>query len=362
MNPLQHQELRIVVCIAIVGLIEVGCKKDSPVEPSVAQRSVRDFTWTIDSIYAETPGSVPMFDGMMWGSSSYDIWGAGGYVYAPDDALWHRDGARWTQATGNTIFTNNSGTRFVHGLWGSSRNNVWGCGLVIRPPVGSAMILHYDGVAWADVTPVAVQNIHGVLYDMHGISANDIWAFGYEYAVHYDGTNWKPYEVADSMIVSSITSQGSDIYLSAYSPWGKDLQQLYRFSDSTFQLLLESPASSTKFGGRLWLHNGILTCLGRNIYSARINTDGTVDTSSWRKDFDTGVKGISQVLVLSPTNVIAVGSVYLVCHFNGTDWKEINIRGPNDPGNYLSSLWAIWSNGNEAFINNYHDGIVYRGK
>ena len=345
-----------------LAFIQVSCKKESATEPTgELPRSFRDYTWTIDSIdFAGGPRNPMELTGM-WGSSPSDVWGVAGDS-DPDDALWHRDATKWTRATRNTIFTNYTGYRAVYDVWGTAASDVWAVGFLHNLGVGSAMIVHYDGHAWADVTPAAVRAIDGTLYTIHATSGNDIWAAGYEYAVHFTGTSWDTCKVADSMLVASIVGQGTDVYMTAYSPWGRNLLQLFHLSNGVFQLIDQTNAYSSKFGSNLWLHDGILTSMGYNIYSNSIRSDGTVDTSAWHKDYDTGVKGIASVYVFSSTNIVAIGSVYLVLHYNGTDWREVNIRGVNDPGNYYSSLFAQWTNGSEFYISNYHDGFVYHGK
>jgi len=350
------------VFIILQAIFGLTCKDSNPVLPTQNTRSPRDYTWSIDSIDYSSPISTPARFTGMWGSSNSNVWGVAGDGVSPDDALWYYNGNVWRRATEGTIFTDHSGNRFVYDIWGTDANNIWAVGRKINFGILSAMIVHYNGTTWQDVTPVNVQNINGVLYTIHAIAPNNIWAAGYEYAIHYDGASWQTYKVADSMIVRSIAGQGSQIYLTAYSPWGIDLMQLYRFNGATFSILDKTDINGSKFGGELWLHNEKLIAMGYGIFSVNVRQDGTIDTSTWQLEYDTGIKGVSRSFIFNSDNVLAVGSVYLVCHFNGTNWEEINIRGPNDPGNSLFTLSTVWTNGSEAFISNYHEGIIYHGE
>ena len=352
-----------VVLLVATGLSYVGCDRSSPTETVYPTgRSLSDYAWTIDSISYQDSIRVPLELTGMWGSSSSDIWGVAGDAGSPDDALWHRDSISWSRATKNTIFTDYTGNRFAYDIWGTASNNVWAVGRIINSGVLSAMIIHYNGSSWSDVTPATVKNIHGVLYTIHGVAANDIWAGGYEYAVHYNGATWSTFKVADSMSVASITGSGSSVYLTMSSNWGKNIIQLYKLSGTQFELIDQTPDYPSKFCYHLWLHGNQLLSMGYNIYSNTIRSDGTIDTSAWEEVYNTGGRSIVQFQVLSPSDIIAVGSVYLVCQYDGTQWKQFDIRGPNDPGNYLSSLFALWTNGNDIFVCNYHDGIIYHGK
>lgn len=353
----------LILAATILTVIFTSCKEESATETIIERRrTLQDYNWTIDSIYYAGGPHNPMELTGMWGSSPSDVWGVAGDS-DPNDALWHLDKyGWWRRATGNTIFTNYTGYRAVYDVWGSSATDVWAVGFRIFSGVAGAMIVHYDGQAWTDVTPPHVRAIDATLYTIHASSRNDIWAAGYEYAIHFNGAQWDTFKVADSMIVRSMTGQGNDIYLTAYSPWGKDLLQLYHLSNGVPQLIEQTSKYFSKFGASLWLHDSTITSLGYNIYSNSLRSDGTVDTSGWRKIYDTGQKGIASFYVLSPTNVVAVGSVYLVLQYDQGAWREINIRGQNDPGNTLSSLCALWTDGDEYFISNYHDGFVYHGK
>ena len=299
----------------------------------------------------------------MWGSSPTDVWGVAGDGASPSDALWHFDGNAWRRATAGTIFTNWTGNRFVYDIWGTSHSSIWAVGRLLTGNDSlTAMIVHFDGNTWQDVTPPTVAAIHGHLYTMTGLAADDIWAGGYEYAVHYDGTSWQTFLVADSMIVASITGSANHIYAAAYSPWGRNALQLYRLIGDHFALTDQTTLYHSKFGKTLWLRNNRLLAMGYGIYSTELLQDGSVDTAAWHLEFDTGTKGIATAFVQSMDNAFAIGSVYLVCHFNGRNWQEIDIRVPNDPGNILSSLFAGWTDGSEVFVANGHDGIIYHGR
>jgi hypothetical protein len=57
----------------------------------------------------------------VWGSSSQDVWVAGGTWLGTDGVILHYDGNTWTLWDGVT------GTS-LHGVWGSSAGDVWAVG------------------------------------------------------------------------------------------------------------------------------------------------------------------------------------------------------------------------------------------
>ena len=131
-------------------------------------------------------GAVLHNNGLSWGQSASgtksDLYGV--YAAAPGDvwaagavgAMLHFDGAIWTR-----VEIPNATNVTFRGLWGSGPSDIWA---VAQSNQG---YWHYDGVAWSKLTGAPALDAR----DIHGVSANDIWAVGrYGNIRHFDGTNW----------------------------------------------------------------------------------------------------------------------------------------------------------------------------
>jgi hypothetical protein len=349
---------------SLCAVFFLGCPKDEPCTTCPPPYNIppgkREYVWSIDSIdYGSLPSTIQLES--IWGSSATDVWGAAGDAPDVRDCLWHYDGTKWTRATEGTPITENTGNKTVYAVWGSAKNNVWAFGRKINQGVLSAFIMHYDGTKWIDATPVDVQAIAGHLYNVYGVSQNNIWVGGYEYALHYDGAEWRTYKVADSVIVGSISGNGGYIYIRTYSPWGKDGSFLYMLSGSAFSMIDFTTSVNPKFGGNLWAHDKELTTFTNGIISTSIGQDGTIDTSGWLRKLSTPTY-FGEKIVQSSKNVFAVGQWNLIYHYNGTDWKQIFIEIPDHTVDSFALFWGVWTDGNEVFICDTENGIIYHGR
>ncbi|MBP9212221.1 MAG: hypothetical protein KBF97_05430 [Bacteroidetes bacterium] len=309
--------------------------------------------------YGALPSRIELSS--IWGSSSTDVWGAAGDAADVRDCLWHYDGVKWSRATEGTPITDYSGNNAVYAVWGTAKNNVWAFGRKISAGKLSAFIMHYDGISWKDATTEDVRQIAGHLYDVHGVSENNIWVAGYQYALHYNGVSWMKYKVADSIIVGSIATNDRNVYLNVYSPWGKNINLVYRLEGEKFRLVDSTHEAKLKFGGLFWATNSKLFSLANGVISTDVSASGDIDTLAWRKEFSTPTF-FSERIVQSPKNIVAVGQWNLVYHFNGSDWAPIQISVPNHTVHPYALFWGVWTDGNELFICDTDKGIVYHGR
>jgi len=224
--------------------------------------------------------------------------------------------------------------------------------------------MHYNGIQWIDATPSNVAALSANLYCIYGAAENNIWVGGYEYTLHYDGSQWNTYKVADSIIVGSISGNDKYLYLTTYSPWNDFApRSLYSFKDGNFNLIDQSPIYPIKFGLGLWARLQELKTFADGIISTHIEEDGTINVNGWHRELTTATSfGLGSILVQSCKNVIAVGVWNLVYHFNGTDWAKINIDIPNHTVDPYSRFWGVWTDGKEVFISDTENGIIYHGR
>ena len=337
-----------------------SCKSPIGPPPDNTPPGKRDYVWSIDSVdYGNLPSTIQLES--IWGSSATDVWGAAGDAPDVRDCLWHYDGAKWSRATEGSPITENTGNKVVYAVWGAAQNNVWAVGRKINQNVLSAFIMHFDGSQWTDATPANVALLASVLYDVFGSAGNNIWVGGDEYALHYDGSKWTAYKVADSIVVASLSGNGKYVYASTYSPWGSDVRNLYLFSGAGFRQVDRSTNSVLKFGLILWAQSDKLMTFTNGVISTRINGDGTIATAGWVRELTTPTS-LGGVFVQTQKNVFAVGVWNLIYHYNGTDWAQIFIDVPNHAVDPYALFWGVWTDGNEVFICDTQNGIVYHGR
>jgi hypothetical protein len=269
---------------------------------------------------------------------------------------------KWSRATAGTPITDFTGNKTVYAIWGSANNDVWAVGRKINQGLLSAFLMHFDGARWADATPVNVQALSSVLYNIYGTSKSDIWVGGDEYVLHYDGTAWNSYKVADSIIVRSITSNGRNIYASVYSPWGKNIGLIYLLSINTFRPIDSTTDADLKFAGGLWAKSSKLYSLVNGITNTTIlDSAGKIDTSGWSRVFTTPTS-FTERIIQSEKNIFAVGQWNLIYHYNGTDWQQLFISVSNHTVDPHALFWGIWTDGNQVFMCDTQNGIIYHGR
>jgi len=347
----------------VLSLASFACRDDTtntsqPI--NTIQPGKRNYVWSIDSIeYGNLPSTIQLES--IWGSSSKDVWGAAGDAPDVRDCLWHYDGVKWSRATAGTPITEFTGNKTVYAVWGSSKSDVWAAGRKINQGVLSGFLMHYDGMAWTDATPPSVSSLSTVLYIMDGARRDDIWAGGYEDAVHYDGSTWTAYRIADSLTVASITHGQGVTYFHLGSPWGKDTIYIFMFANSVFKMIDYTTITQRKFGGGLFVLGSKLKTMTNGIIGTTVKTDGSIDTNSWGREFTTP-SFFRERYVQTSKNVFAVGQLNLSYHYNGTDWKQLIISVPNNTVDPHALLWGVWTDGNEVFICDTQNGIVYHGR
>jgi len=320
----------------------------------------REYNWSIDSVdYGNLPSLIQLES--IWGSSTTDVWGANGDAPDVRDCLWHYDGMMWSRATEGTPITAGNGNIVVYSVWGTAQNNVWAFGRKINQGTLSSFIMHFNGSQWIDATPANISALSANLYCVYGTAANNIWVGGYEYALHYNGSTWDTYFVADSIIVGSISGNGAQLFISAYSPWGLNIQRIYNLNNGSFILRDETTDLELKFAGLLWANSWKLNSFLNGMVTTNIYKDGTVNKNAWERVFTTNTFFFERA-IQTTKNIFAVGQWNLVYHYNGTNWAKITISVPDHTVDPLALFWGVWTNGTEVFICDTENGIVYHGR
>jgi hypothetical protein len=112
--------------------------------------------------------------------SARDTWG-----FAPDE-VWaigqwgisRFGGARWE-------LSHTAGDDRLNSTWGSEPDDVWAVG---GDEITGALAWHFNGTEWRPDSTVGALG-SGALFDVHGTTANDVWAVGHN-ILHYNGTQW----------------------------------------------------------------------------------------------------------------------------------------------------------------------------
>ncbi|MEM9493873.1 MAG: hypothetical protein AAGC55_32295, partial [Myxococcota bacterium] len=77
----------------------------------------------------------------------------------------------------------------LFGVWGAAPDDVWAVGGDPLASEPTAVILHFDGTAWVDVTPDL--DVGGALFKVWGSSSSDVVVVGQAGTIaRYDGTGW----------------------------------------------------------------------------------------------------------------------------------------------------------------------------
>ncbi|MEO6457118.1 MAG: hypothetical protein ABIO92_02425 [Chloroflexia bacterium] len=156
--------------------------------------------WFVDDKVAYGTGfsSLKAVDG----KESNNVWAVGSYTARekPQALTAHWDGATWSRVPAPTI-ENGS---FLSGVSVISKDDVWAVGVqgsTITPPM-RVLILHWDGRIWTEVATPNLSNNISELEDVVAISADDVWAVGYiepfmgsiggkqAIILHWDGLAW----------------------------------------------------------------------------------------------------------------------------------------------------------------------------
>ena len=157
----------------------------------------------------------------------------------------------------------------------------------------------------------------------------------------------------------------SYLYLTTYSPWDDNgIRYIYKLSNGEFKIIDQSPSYPIKFGLGLWARQKDLKTFAKGVISTEIKENGTIDINGWHSEFTTltFIGGRGAYWVQSSKNVFAVGQWNLVYHFNGTDWVQIDINVPNHTVDPLAIFWGVWTDGEEVFISDTENGIIYHGR
>jgi hypothetical protein len=341
-------------------IILISCDSTEPTNELKPGR--RDYVWSIDSIdYEGLPTFIELKS--MWGSSPTDVWGSH-FTADTRNCLWHFNGMAWKRAVEGTPITDPSGgSSIVGGVWGTAQNDVWAFGgtRFSNPESDAPFVMHFNGSIWTEVIGDTSKMPKGY-WDVFGVGKEYFWVAAAEDVFRYRNSVWDRFFIRDNSIIPSISIYSDQVYLTNYLI-GIDSLFLYKLSGSSFKLVDRTNLFNGKFGahGLIVLKDMAFTFNENGIYSTSAS-NGEIDTSGWSLIVSTSSpNGLFNSFIRNEKDIWAVGFHQYPYHYNGTDWKEIDIFNGNSPPSN-QSLFGIWGDGNEIFICDVYNGIIYHGK
>lgn len=334
---------------------------ENPVNADDIKPGRRDYVWTVDSIdYEGLPTFIELKS--MWGSSPTDVWGSH-FTADVRNCLWHYDGTVWKRAVEGTPITDPSGgSSIVGGVWGTAQNDVWAYGgtRYSNPERVAPFVMHFNGSVWTEIFGDTANMPNGY-WDVFGIEKDHFWVASANEVFQYKFGVWKKFFIRENSIIPSITSYNNQVYLTCYLI-GIDSLFLYKFSGTDFNVIDKTNLSNGKFGahGLIVAKSKVFSFSRNGIHTAPAN-DGRIQLGNWLTEVSVPDQGFFNSFINSESDVWAIGKNNYPFHYNGTDWKEIDIfNGNSPPAN--QSLFGVWGDGNEIFICDVYNGIIYHGR
>lgn len=281
--------------------------------------------FVVGDSYQSGPGLILHYDGSMWSQMAHtfqeDITGVFGltstnvYAVTADGLVIHYDGASWAQvydrpggfgladvwceSLTNVIAVGESGgiVRWDGGSWsddsviGDDFTSVWGTAFNRIYACGGEQIWLYDG-SWG----LAQSAAGWELEEIHGSSADDVWAVGPDQnVVHWNGSSWMEVDAGNDDV-------------------GNDFHAVWAWSTTNAVLLSDH--------GGVYQYNG----------------------SNWEEINDSNQGGWQDMHGLSTDTIFAVSGNSLI-HWNGMAWTEENANSGYNLSVWCLSEDAVWTCG-----------------
>ena len=246
----------------------------------------------------------------VWGSAGNDVWaiGDGGTIV-------HFDGKRWSTVASGT-------TSDLTSVWGASAHDAWIGGL-------GDTLLHLTDAGWTTVAPPALgTDVHGLF----GTAAGDVWAVGERrmsdnksaIVMHWNGSAWadalvtEPFPTIEGLIIfdSVWASSPADVWVGGFIS--------RRGAAATFGTMMH-------FDGTAWASAGlsdeqlvdrpITSIFGASptdVWGPGLHWDGV----RWSTVLAERTAGVAAIFGRATDDVVGVGRDGRVIHFDGATWED----------------------------------------
>lgn len=314
------------VIITAISILN-SCKDNGTQPPQT--KSVRDYTWTADTLYYE--GSIQTLMRSIWGSSSNDI-----YVCGHSDAnrgqIWHYDGVKWSSVNVFLTITSTAYTPYkVHGI---TSNNVFIVGAKIdynpNPPpnfLNESFIIQYDGTKWIEHKV----NTKSAVNSVYVTSPTEVWACGDDGIVYYyNGNTWDLDTIKINIPQNSeyklysIVNTNSSIYILGVlheNAGARSTVYLFNNNNGSWvkadSFVIDSQNNDWKWGTHHLKYTSYnkLLAVGYGIFERNGNEWITILPNYFASFRGSAEKGRN--------NIIAVGDGGVVYHYDGNNWQLI---------------------------------------
>jgi len=265
----------------------------------------------------------------VWGSSPTDVFTVGAPEVRFTSSIFHYDGTTWSEQS------RHAGAILV-GIWGTAANDVFAVGFSPLGDLGSGgVLLHYDGSVWSQMTPPPIEGTDEGFTEVDflavwGASAADVYAVGAYFTgidfgliAHYDGTSWSKV---------TLDAEEARVLLDVHGTSAQSIYAVGYIDTDDFLRRHASRASSRR--------TQTATARSRRAQSTIaiiLHYDGT----RWTELVPSGGENLflSSVWSSAPDDVFAVGEIGesgAVYHFDGTTWSPM----PVPPVQRLTSVWG----------------------
>ncbi len=263
-----------------------------------------------------------------------------------------------------------------------SPTNIWAIGFQAAggskgSAVTQTLVEHFNGSHWSVILSPNVSTSYNTLQAIAAVSANNIWAVGYEDAsngiqqtliLHYNGSKWSVFPTTNAGVLSGIAAvSASNIYAVGTSSNGTLIEQ---YNGTTWKVV-PSP-NKHPFD----LLKAVAVVSATSIYAVGVTTDYQTINQTLVEHFDGSAwsiisspnplpfDGLVAVTVVSPTNIWAIGAdstptspdYTLIEHFNGSTWKVVTSPNVGTGSNDLMGVAAISANNVVAVGTSYTNG------
>jgi hypothetical protein len=174
--------------------------------------------WVVGADGGKT-GLALHWDGTSWTKVEtgqlHDIWWV--HAFASNDVFVSGAGGtilRWDGSKFSRMPTPGFGAHTVYGLWGSSSSDVWAAGGVSGR---YGFLWHFDGTAWANVplpdeVPLTDNGELPALFKVWGRNAKDVYAVGgHGLMLHYDGAVWKRVPTQTDELIFTVAGDSDEV-------------------------------------------------------------------------------------------------------------------------------------------------------
>ena len=285
----------------------------------------------------------------VWGSSPTDIFTVGEPGSRFTSSIFHYDGNTWSEQS------KHAGARLT-GIWGTSANDVFAVGFSPLGDLGfDGLLLHYDGTTWSRMTSPAIEGTEQGFTEVDflavwGASATDVYAVGayftgidFALIAHYDGTSWSKVNLdveSDRALLDVHGTSAQNIYAVGYIDADDFLRRNAVRGPSR-----RAPRARAQAATALTTIAIILR----------------YDGAQWTELVPSGAEDLflNSVWSSAPDDVFAVGGVGesgAIYHFDGSTWAPMVVPP-------VSTLNAVWgTSGDDVYAAGRGNILHYDGQ